>query len=278
MSENQGKYWSDVGDSYFSNYYRKVKGYPALQIRHRYILDLLECNRNKVLDIGCGPGEMIVDLLKRGYKVCGADISMEMLNIARKNIRTQNLVNSHQLVQSSIEYLPFRDSSFDAVICAGVIEYLDADDRALKELNRVLKPSGILIITVRNALCPMRILDKGLDFLWSQPRISKLLTHLKSLITKIQVQERKTVEYRKHIPWKLDKFLQKLGFRVERRRYFHFYPLPAPLDAVFQSFSVSVGIKMEPILSESRLGWLGSGYIVLAKKMVSERNSELPHA
>lgn len=94
----------------------------------------------KVLDIACGTGDTAIALDKKGMNVTGADISVEMLAVARKKA-------PHITFQyGDAAGLDFPDNSFDAVsITFGIRNF---DDRAvcLKEIYRVLKPGGLLCI------------------------------------------------------------------------------------------------------------------------------------
>ena len=78
------EFWSDFADDYLENLYRNVKEYPSLVVRHRYILDMFESDGKYVADIGCGPGEMLCDLIERGCRVYGLDIAEGMLDVAAR--------------------------------------------------------------------------------------------------------------------------------------------------------------------------------------------------
>lgn len=130
-----------------------------LPLRQRFALEMVEavvpCASN-VLDVGCGPGEMAVMLMRRGYTVWGLDIAEPMVRKAR------NCCASHRFQIGDIEHLPFADNTFDTVVCLGVIEYLDTDERALREIWRVLKPGGRAVISTSNSMCPLHVIDSAL--------------------------------------------------------------------------------------------------------------------
>lgn len=101
-----------------------------------------------ILDIGCGAG---VDTLaaaimagSRGRAV-GVDLVAEMLERARENLDRSGL-DSVSFYEASGEELPFADASFDVVISNGVFNLIVDKARALKEVFRVLKPDGRLMI------------------------------------------------------------------------------------------------------------------------------------
>lgn len=104
-----------------------------------------------VLDLGCGAGVLTESLLERGYTVSGVDISQDMLDLAGERLQ-RFPESSYELRQAECEDLPYPDDTFDVVACIGVFGYLDNVEEALTEIGRVLKPGGLLILSVRNYL------------------------------------------------------------------------------------------------------------------------------
>lgn len=102
------------------------------------------------LDAGCGTGFLSRKLLERGCRIMGVDASQEMLNVARALADEQFQSRSLLCKVSSVDNLPLPDNVCDGVICSSVLEYLDEPQACLKEIARVLKPSGVLIISVPN--------------------------------------------------------------------------------------------------------------------------------
>jgi SAM-dependent methyltransferase len=129
----------------------------TLMARQRFALQAAEASLpygSKILDAGCGPGEMAAVLMQRGYEVWGIDIAEPMIRRARE----RNNVNRFRV--GDIERIPFPDSTFDGVMCLGVLEYLDSDAKALGEIARVLKPRGKAVVSTPNALCPLYQMDR----------------------------------------------------------------------------------------------------------------------
>jgi ubiquinone/menaquinone biosynthesis C-methylase UbiE len=98
----------------------------------------------RVLDVGCGPGTYDRWLLSRGDAVVGLDYSLPSLRQARRNERP--LERAARYTQGDAYSLPFRAAVFDAVLCVGVLQTLSDEQRALEEMTRVLKPSGLLVL------------------------------------------------------------------------------------------------------------------------------------
>ena len=162
--------------------------------RQRCALDLLEAAvaaPAMVLDAGCGSGEMAARLMERGFDVQGVDIAEPMVHLAGTRFGTE------RFRVSDIEALPFADNTFDAVLSLGVIEYLESDVQALREIRRVLKPSGIAILATPNAMAPMQIIDRALCF--GRPNTG--ITH------------------RRYVPARWQRLLQASGFQCESSIY-----------------------------------------------------------
>jgi len=94
----------------------------------------------RILDAGCGTGGMAEKMLKFG-SVTAVDINKVALDFAQKKHLTK-------IIKASVENLPFRNDSFDTVVCLDVLYHQKIKDdlKALQELYRVLKKGGIIIL------------------------------------------------------------------------------------------------------------------------------------
>lgn len=99
-----------------------------------------------ILDLGCGTGEQIEELLGMGFEVVGLEPSSNMRNHAVSKLPPGTVMDG------SILHIPFPDNSFDCVYAIEVLRYLDHHDNlnGLKEIYRVLKPNGIFFGTFVN--------------------------------------------------------------------------------------------------------------------------------
>ncbi len=80
----------------------------------------------RVIDIGCGTGEMLQVFQKRRFQTFGHDFSLKMLQAISEGMTDHRV----PLINGEIEALPFKDETFDGLICAAVIEYLNEDQQA----------------------------------------------------------------------------------------------------------------------------------------------------
>jgi SAM-dependent methyltransferase len=123
------------------------------------VLDALDSfagqRRLRVLDIGCGAGRLVRALALRSHSVVGADVSPAMLERARSAVADAGA----SLLQADAELLPLRKSSFDVVCCLGLLEYLKGDQEILQEIDDLLRPGGMLIVTLPNLLKLPYLLD-----------------------------------------------------------------------------------------------------------------------
>ena len=122
-----------------------------LNFKRRVItmLDYLDIQPgDNILDMGCGEGfySMVLDNLYN-CKITAVDFDPEILALAHKWLDGRSNVT---LEQGDITKLRFPDSSFDKIVCTEVLEHIDDDKTAIKELYRVLKPGGVIAITVPN--------------------------------------------------------------------------------------------------------------------------------
>jgi SAM-dependent methyltransferase len=99
-----------------------------------------------VLDVGCGTGYTTIDILGLD-SVCeavGIDQNLRQLQRAERNLSKEK--RRVTLSRGDVENLPFKDNSFDAVVSVGAVEYFPDPERALKEMVRVVKPNGKVVV------------------------------------------------------------------------------------------------------------------------------------
>ncbi len=130
---------------------------PGFAARASFIAAMVEESKaESILDVGCGRGFYLklLSIFPFVKKLTGVEIRADYADKARELTKDDNRI---AIVEGSIYELPFKNNSFDLIICSEVLEHLENDMSGLVELNRVLKPGGKIIITVPN---------KNFPFLW----------------------------------------------------------------------------------------------------------------
>ncbi len=99
----------------------------------------------RVLDVACGTGELLFRLASKAPQAdyAGLDLTPEMLAVARKKLAAFRHV---KLVEGNASALPFKDRSFDLVLCSEAFHHFFEPQIALNEMARVTKPGGYLIL------------------------------------------------------------------------------------------------------------------------------------
>jgi len=105
-------------------------------------------NGDRVLDVGCGRAVDAIKIAQRRGRLVGLEPSRVMLNHGKKCVADSG--KEIALVQAISENLPFKTGSFDWVVCKGALDHFPNPDKAIKEMARILKPEGKLVISLAN--------------------------------------------------------------------------------------------------------------------------------
>jgi len=100
----------------------------------------------RVLDVACGTGKQAMRLQQRGWESWGLEASMHMIGMSRLLYPGAKV----RFVRGIAERLPFRDGSFDRVLCQGSLDHFVDPYAFMRESARILKPDGRLVIALAN--------------------------------------------------------------------------------------------------------------------------------
>ena len=236
-------------DSLALEYVREREQQFSFVSQKRIVMDLLRGQHGRLLEVGCGPGVMLPDLLGMGFEVHGIDVSAEMIRSAEQRMATHALASRCHVRVGDVEDLRYPDASFDAVLSMGVLEYLPNYVMALHEIARVLKPGGHAVLTVPNQASAYHV-----------ARISYLTCR------RLLRGSRASGVANPRLPWVLDRALARAGLRKVESRACNF--IFFPLKELHEGASDALNRALSPLSGSAVAPFLGAQYIVKAQKSV----------
>jgi ubiquinone/menaquinone biosynthesis C-methylase UbiE len=120
--------------------------YNALYERPAMLSMLGDVAGMRILDVGCGAGQLSHELVEHGALVSGIDVSARMIELAQSRLGDRVELRVHDLS----EPLPFTDASFDLVVASLVMHYLERWTPALSEVRRVLTSEGACVFSTHH--------------------------------------------------------------------------------------------------------------------------------
>lgn len=142
----------------YTDWRRSTLGRITDVLEERLLLDRIGAARGlRILDVGCGDGVLATRLAQGGARVTGLDASADMIAAARHRAKAAGV--KVDLVEGSAGDLPFPAGHFDCVVSVATLCFVDDPRQAVREMVRVLKPGGRLILG-----------ELGRWNLWAAPR------------------------------------------------------------------------------------------------------------
>jgi SAM-dependent methyltransferase len=158
-------YWdARVDDTELSRDPPGSRGYFAAMAHYRYsklvylpgLIGFDQWRYRDVLDVGCGAGIDLVQFARAGANASGVEISGRSLALASRFLAAEGLAAT--LAQADAARLPFRDATFDLVLCHGVLPFAPDPAAIVRDCRRVLREDGIAIFVAYNRISLMSAL------------------------------------------------------------------------------------------------------------------------
>ncbi|MBI5240020.1 MAG: class I SAM-dependent methyltransferase [Elusimicrobia bacterium] len=245
-------------ERYLDGCYGGKQRYPSNAVRKSIMLHYVDKyfksrkRKVRILDAGCGAGNLMVELLDRGYKVEGMDVSASMLEHCRRALSARGY--SPELVQKGDVFALSKlvRSQYDLVLCAGLLGYLPRHDLVFAQIRKVLKPDGLVITDIINRLFDLFTFNKHtVDFLDRLFQEQGLPTAVRRSVTRTlgrRLEIGKEYELKKSFKGEeiessevdvdynslnyARRFAQA-GFRLRDVWYYHRHPIPTIFERSF---------------------------------------------
>lgn len=242
MSKVVKKQFNAMATSYDKSAFNRSRGLELVDSLEKSFVErvLRKNNREEIyIDLGIGTGRFSEILLKKGKKVKGLDFSKEMIEVARRKLKA--FLKSGEIgfeLHDLNKPLPYSDNTFDGAVCIRVIKYVKHWGKLIGEINRVLKPEGVLILEISNR--------------YSVQSISSLYTN-----------------YFTFSPGYVELILKENGFRIENKGYG--FKLPLFFYSKTNSKSMLKRIQLiEDLLSNLLGSFLSRNIIYYCQKHTTE--------
>ncbi|OGX14910.1 MAG: hypothetical protein A2166_03445 [Omnitrophica WOR_2 bacterium RBG_13_41_10] len=179
----------------------------------------------RVLEIGCGTGELTKMFQNNNSRILSIDVSFDLIGIAKRKVKSDKVT----FLLQDASNLGFAENSFDTIIGSSVLHHLEVD-KALKEFYRVLRPGGSIFLTEPNMMNPQIVIQKNIPF-----------------IKKLSGDSPNETAF---LRWSLKKKLEKIGFKdIELKNFDFLHPaipkVMIPVVRYLGSFMESLPIIRE---------------------------------
>ena len=156
--------WPERYDQWFQTPIGKL----VIAYEREVVLEFLKPARgDKILDAGCGTGLFTLDFLSKGAQVVGLELSLPMLLGACRRAGA----SPFRGIQGNMIGLPFKNNRFDKVVSITALEFIEDAAGAVRELFRVTRPGGLVVVATLNSLSP-----------WAERRTAKTRKGQKHLL------------------------------------------------------------------------------------------------
>lgn len=220
---------------------------------------------SQALELGCGAGVTSVALAERGYNVEAVDSVAAMIDLTREAAARAGVSPRVSPGLCDVNALAFASAAFDLVLAIGVIPWVQSPEAVLREMVRVVRPGGYLILSSENLWQLHHVLDPMLNPLLAglRPRVGDLLRRM-GLRKALTAPRHRACSNRR-----FDRMLASVGLEKLHGSTVGFGPFSLAFHTVLpESLGVTIHRRLQ-VLADRNFPVLrstGSNYIVLARK------------
>jgi 2-polyprenyl-3-methyl-5-hydroxy-6-metoxy-1,4-benzoquinol methylase len=199
------------------------------------------------LDVGCGPGHLAARLADRGLRVVALDADRSMIELAQRRLRRGGSSGMVTLVQGDVGALPLATSSIDGAVATSLVGCLSDLSAFIRELRRVLRPGGSLVMTATNRSSVLLRINAALG------RIGRHLTGTPA----------DTFRYRLYTPCEIVDALRAADLRPEALRLYNYVVSVGP--ALLPPAALAVRLRRD-LPPDGRTAWMARNFLVVARR------------
>lgn len=265
----------EAASPFWANIYEGEDVYAIIHQRRRatalvWIDELHLPLGSRILEVGCGAGLTATELARRGFDVDATDTVPEMIELTRRHGEQANAGARLRPALGDVHALSFDGDIFDVVVALGVIPWLHSPQVAIREIARVLKPGGYVIVNADNAARLIDLVDPQLN-----PALKPLRAALKRVLSHLGIRRsRRGAPARRHSLTEFERLLSSAGLHTTKGLTLGFGPftffghrlLPARLEPRLHRWLQLRADRGAPGIRSA-----GAQYLVLARKTASRR-------
>ena len=227
-------------------------GFFGIKRSIEIILKNADLRDKYLLDIGCGNGARTVEFSKYAYRCMAIDVEEGRLNLFKEEIKKRSIENC-EIKQMNAMNLEYSDETFDIVTCIETLEHISDQEKTFKEIYRVLKAGGELVMVVPNKWWIFETHGANLPLLpWNRiPFFSWLPEKIHDRHSYARIYTKK----------KIVNLVEKHGFKVYNTEY-----MMPPLDKVKNNLLKRIFRKILLSLEKTVLNIFGVSIFVFAQK------------
>ncbi|HKO23432.1 MAG TPA: methyltransferase domain-containing protein [Chloroflexota bacterium] len=260
----QPHFWQDLyaENSLYGTIHRERRA-----IALRWVADLALPPAARLLEVGCGAGLVAVELARRGYIVEAVDTSPAMVALARGHAAAAGVTDRLTVRIGDAHALPGETGSYTLVLALGVVPFLHSPAAALRDMARVLKPDGYVLLTSDNQWRLNHVLD---------PWLTPVLAPAKQLARRLSGQAGGGLPVQRYSYTALERLMSTVGLVIIRCTTLGFGPFSLCRRPLFpETVAIGVHRRLQRLANRGTpvLRATGAQYIVLARPAASHHAS-----